>query len=169
MTQAAQQTVASAKAALAAAEQDLKQSQVETAKEQLREVRAEGHKTAKQIRGLDNRVRRLDAEITLLQGDLAAFNRAIELHESARPDVADFPSDEELANHEAELQRLIADRDALAGSLRTKQMERSRPVLEVLQLNNRLNGLRYTQQNLERKVRGEPIAGGWEGGIGVPS
>jgi hypothetical protein len=165
MTQTAQQTVTEAQANLHKAEADLKQSRAEEAKRQLLAVRAEGRRVKTELDKLTRQVQQLDAAIALGESDLAALGNALRSHVAEKPDAADFPALASLGAWQRELNRLETAQLAQAQRVRDLSRERAHPLLEAVKLDKALTQLRYQQQNLKRRVRGESPGGGWEGGV----
>lgn len=84
MTQT-QQAVAEAQANLEKAQEDLRQSQIEAAKQQLLKVRAEGRRLKRELDALVKTVRQAEAEVGRAEVELVDLNNAIHAHTAARP------------------------------------------------------------------------------------
>jgi hypothetical protein len=168
MTQQAQQRVIEAQVNLQKAEADLKESKIETAKEQLRDVREQGRKLKRELDAALAEFRRADAEATAGEIDRVAVSDQIREHLAAKPDAADFPSDEELRAWQTELDRLTVERDKAVARKFGGEQKMAMPRMRAIQLDQQLSGLRHRQAQLESLVRGEKISG-WEGGISFVS
>lgn len=159
------QTVAEAQATLRTAEAALRHQQQEEAARQLREVRAQGHRVKRELDSTLSRFRRAQAEAEQRTHELTAANHELQAHAAARPDPADFPSDQDIERWQRELDRLVAARDRVVVRVREAQAESDRLQFESVRLDAALAQLRYAHTNAERKVRNEPVGGWWTGGV----
>ncbi len=160
-----QQTVAEAQATLRNAEATLKQAGVDEAKRQLQNVRAEGHRVKRELDNTLSRFRRAQAEAEQRTHELTAANDELQAHAAARPDPVDFPSDQDVERWQRGLNQLVAARDRAAVRVREAEHVAGGLQVECVKLDKALAQLRYAHTNAERKVRGEPIGGNWEGGV----
>jgi hypothetical protein len=156
-------SVVRAQAAAVAAQAEVEHAKIAAAKEQLLAVRAEGRKVAKELRALVGQIRRIDGELILLEHERVDLANAVHAHVAEKPDLADFPSDKELAAWQTELDRLMAEQLATGRRIIDAKHEHAYPLQETLQLDMRLANLRRGQTNLERIINGEEL--GWQGGI----
>jgi hypothetical protein len=164
MTQA-QQTVTDAKQTLKNAEANLARSQRDEAVRQLKEVRTQGRRLKRELDEAVKAVHRADADATNAEFELVQINDAMQEHIASPPDPADFPSDATLAAWEQQHQALNTTRGEVVARKRDAQSAGAEPRMRAIRLDAAIVTLRYKQANLERIVRGERVASGWEGGV----
>lgn len=74
----------------------------------------------------------------------------------------DFPSEQQIAAHQAKLDELIAGLDAVA-KRRLAAVNSGPSPYVAIELDQRIIQLQYTARNLERAIRGEAL--GWQGSV----
>jgi chromosome segregation ATPase len=167
MSSTAQQTLILAQQQLKDAEAAAAAERKADTEQQLISVRAAGRELKAEFESLAAQIRSVDAEIDACRRDVSSCHEKITLHHLNKPDGLDFPSPEELADWQSELDQLTAARDQVVAELRAIQ-DRAPSREYAIQLHQKIETLLYSQRNLEGILRGQRLDR-WEGGIGPVS
>jgi chromosome segregation ATPase len=135
------------------------------AAQELIKVRAEGRKVREQVESLVKNIHGLDGEIALAEADWASLDGAFAAHLAARPDEDDFPSDQELADWQTELDRLRALRSEKSQAVMQLKGERAGLANQAVALDATLMRLQQAQRNLQTLASGGRLGQFPEGGM----
>lgn len=158
-----QQAFIEAQERLNRAQADIAQERKAEAKRQLEEVRGAGRKLRAELNAVVREIEQGRLEVQACDHEIARYKAAIAAH--APLDPVDFPSEKQIANHQARLDELIAGLDAVA-KRRHAAVNSGPTVYVALELDQRIIQLQYTARNLESVIRGERL-GYPEGGVSV--
>lgn len=157
----AQQNLTLAQLNLQAAQAEVDKEKRTKAKHDLTEARAEGRRLEGELKAKVTAFRKAEAESANLQSELEETSST--LRNLALP--GEFPTDDELQQHEEVKAYLTAERDALLTKFRDAVARREQLRRDAIVLDSQLAQLRYRIRNLEAVARGEKLGGGWEGGV----
>jgi chromosome segregation ATPase len=155
------QAVINAREQLRQAEADIAEERKAEAKTQLEEVRGAGRKLRRELNAVVKEIEQGRLEVQRCDHEIALYKAAIAAHEPLDP--VDFPSEKQIAAHQAKLDELIAGLDGVA-KRRLAAVNSGPGVYVALELDQRIIQLQYTVRNLENVIRGEKL-GFPEGGI----
>lgn len=131
------------------------------AKRQLEEVRAQGRKLRAELNAVVREIEQARAYVLAYDSEIARYKAAIAAHEPLDP--VDFPSEQQIAAHQAKLDELIKALDAVAQRRHAAVNSGPSPYVAI-DLDQRIVQLQYTARNLENVIRGGK-PGYPEGGI----
>lgn len=157
------QAVINAREQLRQAEADIAAERKAEAKRQLEEVRATGRKLRGELNAVVKEIEQGRQEVQRCDQDVARYKAAIAAHTPL--DSADFPSEKQIAAHQAKLDALIAALDGVA-KRRLAAVNSGPSPYVAIELDQRIVQLQYTARNLENVIRGGKL-GFPEGGISV--
>lgn len=151
-----------------AAQEQLRQAEVAVAQERkdearrtLEEVRTQGRKLRRELDAVVREIEQGRLEVQACDHDIARYKNLIAAH--APLDPVDFPSEQQIAAHQAQLDDLIAGLDGVAQRRLAAVNSGPSPYVAIA-LNEKIVQLQYTARNLESRIRGERL-GYPEGGI----
>jgi hypothetical protein len=164
MTQA-QQAVVHARQALKSAEAAQAQEQRRENEQKLQAVIAAGREAKEEFRRLERHFKRAEAKAALRQSDLDALNQRLIEHLQEKPDVVDFPTDDEVEAWEKLRLELTQARDEAASEARTAVAERDQLRLPAMAAAERHRQCAFAARNLQNKIADPQFPRGWQGGV----